>query len=52
MSLFHLSRIAGTSIAQLDHTYGHLLPDTEENLRGLLDNYDLTTSNATKSDVR
>jgi integrase len=26
MSLFHLSRVMGTSIAQLDQTYGHLLP--------------------------
>jgi integrase len=41
MSLFHLSRVMGTSIAQLDRTYGHLLPDSEEYLRGLLDEYDL-----------
>ena len=30
----------GTSVAQLDATYGHLLPDSEDYLRGLLDNYD------------
>jgi len=30
-----------TSVAQLDDTYGHLLPDSEEYLRGLLDDYDL-----------
>jgi integrase len=44
MSLFHLSRIAGTSIAQLDQTYAHLLPDSEEYLRALLDNYDAATA--------
>ena len=38
--MFHLSRIAGTSITQIDATYGHLVPDSEEYLRGLLDAYD------------
>ena len=35
-----LARIMGTSVAQLDDTYGHLLPDSEEYLRGLLDEFD------------
>ena len=26
----------GTSVAQIDATYGHLVPDSEEYLRGLL----------------
>jgi hypothetical protein len=26
-----------TSVAQIDATYGHLVPDSEEYLRGLLD---------------
>ena len=30
----------GTSVAQIDATYGHLLPDSEGYLRGLLDAYD------------
>ena len=30
----------GTSVAQIDATYGHLVPDSEEYLRGLLDSYD------------
>jgi hypothetical protein len=30
----------GTSVAQIDATYGHLLPDSEDYLRGLLDSYD------------
>jgi hypothetical protein len=30
----------GTSVAQIDATYGHLLPDSEDYPRGLLDAYD------------
>lgn len=40
VQLFYLSRIMGTSVAQIDATYGHLVPDAEEYLRGLLDSYD------------
>jgi integrase len=40
LQLFYLARIMGTSVSQIDQTYGHLLPDSEEYLRGLLDNYD------------
>jgi integrase len=40
VQLFYLARIMGTSVAQIDATYGHLLPDSEEYLRGLLDAYD------------
>ena len=40
MSLFYLARIMGTSVEQIDRTYGHLLPDSEEYLRGLLDTFD------------
>jgi hypothetical protein len=29
-----------TSVAQIDATYGHLVPDSEEYLRGLLGGYD------------
>ena len=35
--LSYLARIMGTSVAQIDATYGHLLPDSEDYLRGLLD---------------
>jgi integrase len=38
--LYYLSRIMGTSVAQIDKTYGHLVPDSEEYLRDLLDAYD------------
>ena len=40
VQLFYLSRIMGTSVTQIDATYGHLVPDSEEYLRGLLDDYD------------
>jgi integrase len=40
VQLFYLARIMGTSVAQIDATYGHPLPDSEDYLRGLLDNYD------------
>ena len=30
----------GTSVTQIDATYGHLVPDSEDYLRGLLDEYD------------
>jgi len=40
VQLFYLPRIMGTSVTQIDLTYGHLVPDSEEYLRGLLDNYD------------
>jgi integrase len=35
--LFHLARFMGTSAEQIDRTYGHLLPDSLELARGLLD---------------
>ena len=39
VSLFYLARIMGTSVDQIDRTYGHLLPDSEAYLRGLLDTF-------------
>jgi hypothetical protein len=32
----------GTSVRQIDVTYGHLVPDSEEYLLGLLDSFDRT----------
>ena len=46
VQLFYLSRIMGTSVTQIDATYGHLVPDSEEYLRGLLDSYDAVTKAA------
>ena len=49
VSLFYLARLMGSSVEQIDKTYGHMLPDSEEYLRGLLDTYDsmLTAEGAT-----
>ena len=46
VQLFYLSRIMGTSVAMIDATYGHLVPDSEDYLRGLLDDYDVVTAAA------
>jgi hypothetical protein len=40
ISLFYLARLMGSSVEQIDTRYGHLLPDSEEYLRGLLDSFD------------
>lgn len=40
VQLFYLARTMGTSVAQIDATYGHLLPESEDYLRGLFDAYD------------
>jgi hypothetical protein len=44
VSLFHLSKIMGTSTTMVGDVYGHLRPDSEEYLRDLLDNYDAATA--------
>ena len=46
VQLFYLACIMGTSVAQIDASYGHLLPDSEEYLRGLLDTYDQKAARA------
>lgn len=40
VSLFYLARLMGSSVEQIDRTYGHMLPDSEEYLCGLLDIFD------------
>lgn len=40
VSLFSLARRMGTSVEQIDKTYGHLLPDAEAAERALLDAFD------------
>jgi hypothetical protein len=40
VDLFTLSRRMGTSLAMIDATYGHLVPDADERERVLLDAYD------------
>jgi integrase len=40
VNLFYLSRVMGTSLTMIDKTYGHLVPDSDEYVRSLLDAYD------------
>jgi integrase len=46
VSLFALARRMGTSVEQIDRTYGHLLPDAVEYERGLLDAFDARDNEA------
>jgi len=39
VSLFELARFMGTSVEQIDRTYGHLLPDSLDRTRSALDSY-------------
>jgi hypothetical protein len=39
IGLFELSRLMGTSVEQIDRTYGHLLPDSLDRARTALDVY-------------
>lgn len=40
IGLFELSRLMGTSVEQIDRTYGHLLPDSLERARTALDAFE------------
>jgi integrase len=40
INLFDLSRFMGTSLKEIDETYGHLVADSEDRGRALLDAYD------------
>ena len=39
VSLFELARFMGTSVEQIDRTYGHLLPDALDRTRQALDSF-------------
>jgi integrase len=39
VSLFELARFMGSSVEQIDRTYGHLLPDSLDRARGALDTF-------------
>jgi integrase len=39
VSLFELARFMGTSVEQIDKTYGHLLPDALDRTRDALDSF-------------
>jgi integrase len=40
VDLFKLARFMGTSPAELERSYAHLMPDAEDRMRDLLDGYD------------
>jgi integrase len=46
VALFSLARRMGTSVEQIDRTYGHLLPDAVDYERGLLDAFDARENHA------
>lgn len=46
VSLFYLARLMGSSVEQIDRTYGHMLPDSEDYLRALLDAADSLAASA------
>jgi hypothetical protein len=46
VSLLYLARLMGSSVAQIDKTYAHMLPDSEDYLRGLLDAFDVAKPDA------
>ncbi len=39
IGLFELARMMGTSVEQIDRTYGHLLPDSIDRARTALDSF-------------
>jgi integrase len=49
VSLFELARFMGTSVDQIDKTYGHLLPDALDRTRQALDAYVSTPITAAES---
>jgi integrase len=46
---FEIARIMGTSIEQIEKTYGHLLPDALERGRAALEAFDSRTSNSERA---
>jgi integrase len=51
VSLFELARFMGTSVEQIDRTYGHLLPDALDRTRTALDSYLATPQEAEAEEV-
>jgi integrase len=49
VSLFELARFMGTSVEQIDKTYGHLLPDALDRTRASLDRFVSTASGAVEA---
>jgi integrase len=45
IGLFELSRLTGTSVEQIDRTYGHLLPDSLDRARQALEVFNNSREN-------
>ena len=46
VSLFELARFMGTSVEQIDRTYGHLLPDSIDRTRAPMNTFLATQTQA------
>ena len=51
VSLFELARFMGTSVDQIDKTYGHLLPDSLDRTRSALDAFITNTARVAEGTV-
>ncbi len=47
MNLLRLARVMGTSTAEIDRTYADLMPDSDDYVLDLLDDYDTAVAAAT-----
>ena len=52
IATFEIARMAGTSVLQIEKTYGHLLPDAIERGRGALDSFDARSATSRKETAR
>jgi integrase len=52
VSLFELARFMGTSVEQIDKTYGHLLPDALDRTRLALDTFTAAAAEAAEGGSR
>jgi integrase len=52
IGLFELSRLMGTSVEQIDRTYGHLLPDSLERARAALNEFTARAAEAAEGGGR
>jgi integrase len=52
VGLFELARLMGTSVEQIDRTYGHLLPDSLDRARTALDAFTAAIHNDLQEDAR
>jgi integrase len=52
VSLYELARFMGTSVEQIDRTYGHLLPDSIDRTRAALDTFVNNAAEAAEGGTR